>query len=327
MSFVKRVGWLVVGALFAACGARTGLLGGERDASSDAGVIEAGSDAKPDVADAPPDVPDVRDAPEPFDVVFDGLAPCDPEDLYIYLVTSQKDLYRYRPDTGEFFLVGQLACPSEFGNPFSMGVSRTGIAFVLYTSLGAPGVTPGGRLFAVSTADASCQPTDFKPGQHDFDLFGMGFAIDDDGKGETLYVGNIEFGQTSLGLASIALDTFELTPIGPFLPNVGNEMELTSSDDGQLYGYFLDDSNNGGSVARIDKATGKILDSTLLPIGTNNSALAFAYWGGDFYVFTAPSGDPNSTITRYRPSDGSVTVVGTLQKTVVGAGVTTCTIK
>jgi hypothetical protein len=60
-----------------------------------------------------------------------------------------------------------------------------------------------------------------------------------------------------------------------------------------------------------------------LPTG-GGSALAFAYWGGDFYIFTSDGG--STTVTRYDPGDGDVQVVATLSRTVVGAGVSTCTI-
>ena len=49
---------------------------------------------------------------------------------------------------------------------------------------------------------------------------------------------------------------------------------------------------------------------------------AFAFWGGDFYMFHAPNG--NSIVTRYRPSDDSLTQVATLPSIIVGAGVSTC---
>ena len=57
----------------------------------------------------------------------------------------------------------------------------------------------------------------------------------------------------------------------------------------------------------------------------NGGSLAFAYWSGDFYVFNG-QGDQTTTVTRYKPSDGSVSVIATLNRTVVGAGVSTCTI-
>lgn len=278
--------------LASSCGARTGLHVDELAFEEDAGV-----DAP---KDAPPDVPE--------------LPPCDPDVLHIYLVTSETDLYRYRPDTGAFSLVGNLAC-SDFASPFSMGVARTGIAYVVYND---------GELYRVSTIDASCEPTDWIPGQGGFSTFGMGFAIDDDGEGETLHVAEINFGQPSMGLASIDTKTLKLNYIGPFSENPGFAIELTSSDDGNLYGYFLNSNGPGGFVVEIDKNTAEILSSVALPAGGQGSALAFAYWGGDFYIFTSEGGQ--TTVTRYQPSNGSVQVVATLDRTVVGAGVTTCKI-
>jgi hypothetical protein len=311
------MGSVLATALFVACGSRTGLLEPrpDTDAGVDASIVDAASE------DAPVDV--VKDSP--VDVTIDALEPCDPLALFVYLVTSQKDLYRYDPSNGSLTLVGKLKCPSLYGSPFSMGVGRNGIAYVLYSQLGAPGVTPPGELFAVSVADAACVKTDFVPGQHDFNLFGMGFALDDDGLGETLYVADIKWQQGSLGLASINLDNFELSPIGPLEIPLDQGMELTSSDDGQLYGYALD-AANGGNIVRIDKSTAKVLETTPLNVTSGSSALAFAYWGGDFYTFTAQSNGP-TTITRYSPADASVKVMGTISNTVVGAGVTTCKVK
>jgi hypothetical protein len=153
----------------------------------------------------------------------------------------------------------------------------------------------------------------------------MGFAINDDMQGETLHIAEINFGGPSLGLATIDTTTFDMHYIGPFSENLGNAIELTSSDDGNLYGYFLNANGPGGFVVEVDKQTAQILSSVPLPAGGQGSALAFAYWGGDFYVFTS-DGNQLTTVTRYRPTDGSVEVVATLNRTVVGAGVTTCTI-
>jgi hypothetical protein len=175
--------------------------------------------------------------------------------------------------------------------------------------------------------NASCTLTDYVPGQHDFNLFGMGFAIDDDGLGETLYVAaSGDVGQPSVGLGSIDLGSFELTPVAPFSDNPGYRVELTSSDDGKLYGYFLDPGGNGGTIVQIDKQSAVVSSLAHITPGTASDAFAFAYWAGDFYVFTAALGSP-STVTRYRPSDGSVAVLGTIPNTVVGAGVSTCNAK
>jgi hypothetical protein len=125
------------------------------------------------------------------------------------------------------------------------------------------------------------------------------------------------------GLGRVDPLTLDLTYLGPFSENPGNAVELTSADDGELYGYFLAPQNSGGVLVRIDKDTAEILDAVPLAAGSGGSALAFAYWGGDFYVFTGTGDD--TTITRYRPEDGTETVITTLPTSIVGAGVSTCT--
>ena len=56
---------------------------------------------------------------------------------------------------------------------------------------------------------------------------------------------------------------------------------------------------------------------------------AFAFWGGDFYLFTCPFSGPtqsctSSRVTRFRPGDKSITQVGSYRGIIVGAGVSTC---
>ncbi len=287
---------------FVACGARTGLPVGERDETGEEGG------GPPDAGrDAPDDVP--QDVPE--DVVPDCV---DPSTQYIYLVTSEYDLYSLNPKNNAFSYRGALSCPTlEPGaTPFSMGVDRKGTAYVVYND---------GELFRVSTKDASCEATDFTPNQFGFNVFGMGFALEPDGMSDQLFVAEINFAQPSLGLGRIDTESLELSYVGPFSENLGNALEMTSSSDGNLYGYFLD-LNGGGWVVSIDKTDATILEKTFLPVGENASALAFAFWGGDFFVFTSPGG--TTDVTRYRPSDGTVTLVTTLDRTVVGAGVSTC---
>lgn len=67
-----------------------------------------------------------------------------------------------------------------------------------------------------------------------------------------------------------------------------------------------------------------------LPAVETPAAWAFSFWGGDFYLYTAPDplSDPSRTtnVTRYRPSDGSVDAqyMVNIGFRIVGAGVSTC---
>ena len=74
--------------------------------------------------------------------------------------------------------------------------------------------------------------------------------------------------------------------------------------------------------ARSTRTPRAVIAETPFPTVDQGNGWAFAFWGGDFYMFTAPGG--GSDVTRYRPTDNSVTVVATLPTRIVGAGVSTC---
>lgn len=290
-------------AIAAACGARSALLVDD---------LAAGGGGGTPVEDAGPDVADAKDAEDEPDVVTFDCAEAGV--TYIYLVTQENWLYSFNPADGSVTLRGTINCPSGGFTPFSMAVDRQGTAYVVFGD---------GQLYKVSTLDASCELTDFVPGQNGFVTFGMGFSTDEGGPSESLYVAEINFAAPSMGLGRIDPQTLDLEYIGPFSQNPGFAIELTGTGDGRLFGYFINSPGPGGTMVEIDKQTGNILSSTPLPAGNSSSSLAFAFWGGDFYTFTS-EGDGITDVARYRPSDGTVTGVTTLGATVVGAGVSTC---
>lgn len=310
--------------LSVACGARTGLLGADDDGAGLAGG--GGSEAAFVTVVAQSSTATGNDGGGgngEGGTGGEGGAPpfptCDPDVLFIYLVTSETELWQFDPSKVDvapdqvFQQVGSLQCPTG-GSPFSMAVSRSGRAYSVYNT---------GELFRINVKNAACSATGWIPrAPGDFERFGMGYAIDDDGLGETLYVADITFEFPSAGLGTIDPATgYFFDPIGRFSENPGNAIELTSSDDGALYGYFLDVGGEGGTLVRIDKETAEILEARPLPVGGTGS-LAFAYWNGDFYIFTGNGA--GSTVTRYRPSDDDVREIATLPREIVGAGVTTC---
>ncbi len=269
---------------------------------------DAGPDAEPDVE---PDVPE--DVPE--DVPPDVPPECTEDVTFIYAVTSSNQLWAFKPDSPvPWELRGVLNCPVLGGaSPFSMAVSVEGIAHIIYNN---------GTLFRANVEDADCEATTFQPNQEGFTLFGMGYAVNERDFGETLYVAEISFGEPSKGLASIDTDTYELTFIGPFSENPGNALELTPTGDGPLWGYFLNIPGPGGTLVEIDTKTAEILQSINLPAGMDASALAIAWWGGSFYIFTTEGG--GTIVNRYDPDTGVTTPVSSLGEVVVGAGVSTC---
>ena len=159
-------------------------------------------------------------------------------------------------------------------------------------------------------------PTSYVSGQHGFNYFGMGFSTNAGGPAETLFLAN----QDAV-LGSLNTTSFNLTSIATLTPAV-TLAELTGTGDGRLFAFYSPAANAGDSfVGEVDKTTAAIIatNHVNLPLGRG---WAFGFWGGDFYLFTAPSG--SSIVTRYRPSDQSLTPVGAYPGVIVGAGVSTC---
>jgi hypothetical protein len=228
----------------------------------------------------------------PFD------ADCTEETKQIYVLGTDKALYRFYPETLKFVRIGTVGCPTAAGT-FSMAIDRRGTAWVEFTD---------GRLFAVDTRDATCKPTAFRPGQVGFTTFGMGFARNgDSANGETLYV-------AGAGLASLDTKTFDLTFRGSL--SFGRT-ELTALDT-QLFAFSV----GSGVIAGLDKATGATQVVYRTSATDAQSAFAFAQWGGDFWLFT---GSLRSTVTRYSPiTDESTVAVADTGMLIVGAGSSTC---
>lgn len=233
----------------------------------------------------------------------------------IYLVTAENNIVAYQPQKNTFEVRGHLNCPApSWATPFSMAVDTKGSAQVLLQN---------GQLAEVSLTDASCKLTPFKPGQHGFWLFGMGYAKD--GDGESLYVTHIPASGPSAGLARIDTGTWKLEPVSSYRESPGSSMELTPTGDGPLYGYAFNHNGVGGTLLQIDGTTARFVERTPLRAGTGSSSLAVAWWGGRFFIFTGEPGFRRGTkVHRYDPDSNETKVVALHPQTIVGAGVSTC---
>ncbi|HEY8075493.1 MAG TPA: hypothetical protein VIF62_15320 [Labilithrix sp.] len=239
----------------------------------------------------------------------------------VYVVSEENDLYSFQPNKLTFTKIGPLNCPSS-SSPNSMAVDRSGTAWVNYSD---------GSLFKVSTADASCQATSFQPDQHNFVKFGMAFATNSaTTTAETLFVCGIVDGASGpgdgLGLATIDLSTFLLTPVGDFSGDLmGHGAELTGTGDGRLFGFFT--TQPYAKVAQIAESSAATTGEKTLNGVNTGQAWAFSFWGGDFWFYTAQGPSAPSTVTRLKTAtDNSL---GTAMDDVggfriVGAGVSTC---
>ena len=245
------------------------------------------------------------------------VSECSDASKLVYVVSKESGLYSFDPPSAVFKLIGHLGCLVGGAAPNSMAVDRTGTAWISYTD---------GSVWKVSTKDASCVTSPYVADQLGFHTFGMGYSSNDaDPTKDTLYIDDHD----GKGLAKVDASG-KAAKIALFgTPLQGKNCELTGTGDGRLFGFF---TTTPAQVAEIDKATGAILSSQSLSAVSTGTEWAFSFWGGDFFLYTAqasngglPQNDVSTDVTRYRPSDKSVTVIKkNIGFRIVGAGVSTC---
>ena len=249
--------------------------------------------------------------------------PCQEETQYVYVLGHDDMLYRFDPPTLELEPLGLLPCGPT--GPFSMAIDRLGVAWIPFV---------GGGLYRLDLETMECTPTNFYPEANlvdAFKKFGMAFVADDqDSPDEQLFVGSFypltPATEQSCGLGRIDTQSLTLSMIGAYTPGSGRA-DFTGTGDGRLYGFFdameTEPDVWGAAIAEIDRTTAAILSVAPQPIDVG-LGWAFAFWGGDFYLFTSPD-DVTSQISRYRPSDATTTTLKTgITSLIVGAGVSTC---
>ncbi|HTL37906.1 MAG TPA: hypothetical protein VL326_32465 [Kofleriaceae bacterium] len=253
----------------------------------------------------------------------------------IYVVDNNNKLSSFDGATKTFKDLGTLSCPAASGaQPFSMGVDRNAMAYVLYSGVDPlSGDVTSTEIFKVDTTQANlpCTKTSFT-GTAEFKQFGMGFSTDAAmGSNDTLYiVGSPGVGTGTAKLATLDVTTMQATMKGP----VSGDPELTGTGSAELWGFFPSDEagTTDPRISKLDKATGTSSTSyTLAALKGPPAAWAFAFWGGDYWVFLAKSSGglfptPGKTVV-YQVDGTNGTIKGqtdTMTRTIVGAGVSTC---
>ena len=227
-------------------------------------------------------------------------------------------LLSFDPPTLSFKEVGSVAgCPSQVNGatPFSMAVDRDANAWVLYNS---------GELFIYEIENKRCMPTNFRPTQ-EFALFGMGFVLDwPNLQEDILYIAGDGSGPGDMNPSDLGRVNFVEPDYERIAGPLPGDPELTGTANGELWGFFP--NTDPAQVARIDRVTGELHERFDIPqIDDQAAAWAFAFWGGDFWVFYTGAEDDSTRVIKVDPETNQSTEV--LRDTgylIVGAGVSTC---
>lgn len=295
-------------------GAETATASGD-DASDEGG-------AKFDLADEP-------DSP--------GACACDGSQDGIYVLHNAgafgigvTQIHFFDPLQKSFSLVGELDCPAPLGwTPSSMTVDRSGRAWVSYYDI----VTQSAKLFHVPLSDTSaCEEAPYVPPGEGWWLVGMGYSTTDPTSNcDDLFIYNSDryteypdFGPGGSELARYDEISGMLEIVGP---TAYPTAELTGSGDGQLLAFAAVDETSA-VLAVLDKTTGAALEHVVLEGVDTGSSFAFAFWGGDVYLFTPGEHGGRSQVTRvdHDQSDGGGTelYLADAGLLISGAGVSTC---
>ena len=252
--------------------------------------------------------------------VGSGQDGCSDAAKLVYVVDENNTFSQFDPMTKTFHDLGTLNCPASGGaTPFSMGVDRNAAAWVLFSD---------GELFHVDTTSSAltCTATGWHS-SNGLTQFGMGFSTDSaGGSTDTLFVagGASITGANNSTLAKLDTSAFTAQTVG----SVTGWPELTGNSNAELWGWFPSDETGSTTprVEQIDKTSGAPIKTYMLSSLTGMpEAWAFAFWGGDYWIFLAKDFDVSTTVYQIDGATGTIKgMTPTSTRMIVGAGVSTC---
>ncbi len=238
----------------------------------------------------------------------------------IFVLSKTAVLWKYFPGKNEMQMLGVVDCglpPSTF----SMGVDREGFAWVQFSDK---------QIRKVDITKVSeCSDPGFVPGQDNVGNFGMAFVSNSaDDPCDRLHGNHYNFkpeGDKVAEFFSVDPDTLKLVQLGKSDYGLA---EVTGTGDGRA---FLFAGPDPSQLVEVDKATGATESVLLLPGVKTGGGFAFAFFAGDFYLFTDAESDGSSEVTHVDFDDSDKNgkqdikvVLEDVPLRIVGAGVSTC---
>lgn len=248
-----------------------------------------------------------------------GPPGCATAATFVYVLDSDNTLYKFDPkiaSTAAFTRIGVVDCGTGT-SPNSMAVARDGTAYVdLMSSSACKGV------YKVDINTAKCNgATAFKCGTSGFGQFGMGYSTNSaTTTEETLFIGDTGASK----MATLDPSSGAVSVVGT-LPASGPE--FTGNAAGELWAFMPQASPP--KVVQVDKTNGAALKTFNLTalkasILLSPSAWAFAFWGGDYYIFLQGDLDSSTNVWKMTASGAVTKYIPNTGFRIVGAGVSTC---
>lgn len=220
------------------------------------------------------------DAGEDAPVGADGgpLCGCTPgaHGSRIFVLSDDAELWSFDPLTLAFELVVGPVCATT-DRPFSMAVDPRGLAWIQYSGTR--------RLLTIDVNDLrACEDSGYLPTNPDFPLFGMAFL--QDGECARLYAHSYDgegFFEEGAGIGRLGVvegDPPRLSTLAPIDYDGG---ELSGTGDGRLFAFT---GVGPAKLVEYDPEDGSVVSVHPLEGFSKTNASAFAFFGGDIYLFT-----------------------------------------
>jgi hypothetical protein len=194
-------------------------------------------------------------------------------------------------------------------------VDRNSIAWIEYVPVDDT-ITDQDQLFKVDVTNLTCTGTSYTTTAFGT-RYGMAFVANAPmNSAETLFVstGNAPFQLGTLDTSALTITTIGTQNGGP---------ELSGTGDARLWGFFPDPTMP--RVSEINKTTAAEGKSyPIAPAAGMEDGYAFAFWGGDFWVFLKKTTETSTVLYHVRGTDGMVTTWTMTGHWIIGAGVSTC---
>lgn len=194
----------------------------------------------------------------------------------IFVLSDDAELWSFDPLARTFELVVGPVCATT-DRPFSMAVDPRGRAWIQYSGTR--------RLLTIDVNDLrACEDSGYLPTNPDFPLFGMAFL--QAGGCARLYAHSYDgegFFEEGAGIGRLGVvdgDPPRLSTLAPIDYDGG---ELSGTGDGRLFAFT---GVGPAKLVEYDPADGSVIAAHPLEGFSKTNASAFAFFGGDIYLFT-----------------------------------------